>query len=746
MFVQKVRRKASFRLCARLAAGVLVAFASAGVGGAAAAAWELAGGADAVCPIVVAADATPAERYAAAELATHLHELCGAAFPVTNAVPAGPAIVLAHDPDCGAEGYRLRVDAAAGRLTIGGGRPRGVLYGAYALLDEDLGCRWFTPAVTFVPRRDRLTLPADLDRRGQPRLEYREVYWTEALGGDWAARNRLNASHASLAERHGGKVTYGPFVHTFNRILDPDDHFAAHPEYFSMVKGKRLKTQTQLCLTNPEVLDHAIRAVRRWIAANPAATIFSVSQNDWRNPCDCPACHALDEAEGSHAGTLLTFVNSIADAIATNHPGVAIDTLAYQYTRKPPRTVRPRPNVIVRLCSIECCFAHPLDGCPEATNQSFMEDLRGWHGLSSRLYVWDYTTDFAHYLLPFPNLGVLGANVRTFAENGVAGLFEQGNYSPGGGGELAELRAWVLARLLWEPTRAADALIREFVVGVYGPAAPHVQRYLELRGATARAAGNHVRIFDGTNRPDLPVAAVAEWDEALAAAEQAAAGDAALAARIERLRLPVWYTQAWQARAPAPVVRTAAARLAAGVRAQQLTHLREFGKLDRDLARLALAEARRPYAAPEDVRIGEDDRFSLHREGELVTLVADPAAEDGVAARMVGRSLEWAVQWRLPADVPPGRYRLGARIRVEKEGTNGVAFHGGAYDSGAHRGLGEKRVSVADAAAGYRLYDLVEFDAGTPIRAYVAPNDNAAAVKAIYVDRFELAPIAAGAD
>src|SRR5204863_199957 len=152
---------------------------------------------------------------------------------------------------------------------------------------------------------------------------------------------------AKLQEKHGGKMVYGTFVHTFNSILDPKKHFEQHPEYFSMVGGKRISEQTQLCLTNPDVLAIAIETVKGWIAKNPKANIFSVSQNDWYNPCECAACKAIDDAEGSHAGTLIRFVNAIAESIEKEHPEIAIDTLAYQYTRKPPKTVVPRANVIV---------------------------------------------------------------------------------------------------------------------------------------------------------------------------------------------------------------------------------------------------------------------------------------------------------------------------------------------------------------------------------------------------------------
>ena len=702
------------------------------------------GGGDGGCPVVVAPDATEAEQTAAKELAHWLGRAGGGTFPVTSAAPArGPAIVLAHDPALAAEESRIRT-TADGRILISGGRPRGVLYGAYGLLEDHLGFRWYTKDAVRLPPAAALTLPSGLDVRTKPPLEYREVFWTEAFDGDWAARNRLNSNSARLEPRHGGRVRYGTFVHTFERILSAEEHFDAHPEWFSLVNGKRVKTRTQLCLTHPEVRRRAVEAVRGWIRANPDATIFSVSQNDWHNACECPACKAIDDAEGSHAGTMIDFVNHVASAIAKDHPNVAIDTLAYQYTRKPPRTVRPLPNVIVRLCSIECCFAHPLDGCPEKTNTSFLEDLRGWNKLTNRLYIWDYTTDFAHYLLPFPNLDVLDDNVRTFASNGVVGLFEQGNYSGGGGGELSELRSWVLAKLLWDPSLDGDTLVREFVTDAYGPAAPAVQRYLDLRREAIRRAGNHVRIFDGFSRPDLAAADLRAWDAALAEAERLAADDAALAARVERLRMPVWYAQVMQAVEPQEIIGAASRRLAAAARANKLTHFRESSRgLDHELRQLDIAAARKPVAAPAGVVRGEDHRFTLYRDGDLVERVTDPAAEDGVAVRLTGRTTEWAVQWRPGTNAPAVRTLLRARIRVEKKGDAGGAFSAGVYDTATKKGLAHLQVdarAVADAA--YRDFEIGPFDLTPTAYAWIAPRDNATNVPAIFIDRMDLVPAA----
>ena len=60
------------------------------------------------------------------------------------------------------------------------------------------------------------------------------------------------------------------------------------------------------------------------------------------------------------------------------------------------------------------------------------------------------------------------------------GVFEEGAYA-GPGAEMAELRAWVLAQLLWNPQQDDRALIKEFLRGYYGKRAGDlIERYLEL--------------------------------------------------------------------------------------------------------------------------------------------------------------------------------------------------------------------------------------------------------------------------
>ena len=177
-------------------------------------------------------------------------------------------------------------------------------------------------------------------------------------------------------------------------------------------------------------------------------------------------------------------MNAIADAVKDEYPDKIIDTLAYQYTRKPPAHVRPRPNVVVRLCSIECCFSHPLESDP--FNASFRDDLEGWSKISRRLWVWDYVINYAHSILPFPNLYVLKPNIDFYIKHGVTGIYEEANYYSRGG-ELAELRTYILAKTLWDPTYDTDHAIDEFLAAYYGPAAKPIREYLDLLQASVHA-------------------------------------------------------------------------------------------------------------------------------------------------------------------------------------------------------------------------------------------------------------------
>jgi hypothetical protein len=750
------------------------------------AAVEVALGGAPLCPIITQAGATPAERYAAEELAAALQQITGATFTIqeqSNADLPEPAILIGPGPIAAAVfpevdmpafgGEEYVIHAAGGRLLLAGGRPRGTLYAVYRFLQDNLGVRWFTPWFTQYPTRPNLVVPS-LHVRGLPAFEYRDPFWYPAFDGDWAARNGSNSQSARLKDKHGGQVTYKGFVHTFYALVPPDPYSKTHPEWFSLVKGKRVGERVQLCTTNPDLRSFIVQRVKEWLRESPGVNIISVSQNDHAGACECPRCAAVDDREGSHAGSLLELVNYVAEQIEPEFPNVMVDTLAYQYTRKAPKTLRPRRNVVIRLCSIECNFAQPLT---HESNRSFARDIQAWHRLTDRLYVWDYTTDFSHYLLPFANWYVLGPNVRFFHTNGVVGLFEQGAYQSFSN-EMSELRAWVLAQLLWNPCQDDRKLIREFLDAYYGArSARYIQDYFDLVSKKARPF--YVGIGHPDASPYLRFSTLAAAERLWQKAEDAARGNADRLWRVRQARLAIgymWLSQ-WvglrrECRAAgkqwplSPSRQAFAAAWLATVNEpgpsgwSPMIRMRESGQAPADFAAQVASDPdeslyeppprHRASKAPADLSPGEqragttveDDLAIIFREPDCARPMADSLASDGVAIRMAAGpgGARGAMEIHgalLPRSLRSGRYKVYYVARIEpsdRARPEASAFSARVFDGLSGRYVAERTVTVADTKPGYCSYLVGTIDLNPYVRLWLGHAQDKA-VEAVWFDR-----------
>jgi len=514
---------------------------------------DLAEGSRSKYSICLSRHASPSEVHGAQELQKFLGEISGATLPIVSDADKvqGNLVLVGNSQQVerlnlgipleslGTEGFMLKT--AGNHLVIVGGRQRGTMYGVYTFL-EKLGCRWFTREVSRIPKLRRVTVEP-LDEIQKPAFEYREPYFTEAQDRDWAARNKMNGGMEDLDASTGGGIKYYPFVHTFYALIPPKKYFKDHPEYFALVDGKRRDENAQLCLTNPAVLRIAIETVFEWIQEHPEATIFSVSQNDSWGWCECNNCRRVEEEEGgAHSGPILRFVNAVAAAVAPKYPDKLIDTLAYSYTQTPPAKARPLANVRIRMCPIGACQAHPYEDCRYDTY--IMKDLRSWAAITSHsLYIWHYVTNFSHGLRPFPDFGELAADVPMYRRNGVVGIFMEGFVINGGGAENAELRSYVMARLLWDTRADVKRVIDEFHQTYYGKAAPamlayfnSLQRVVDL---PPKGKGQHFWCCDTPHFSDEFLARARQ----LFSQAQAAAKDESVRTRVEKARLPLDYLE-----------------------------------------------------------------------------------------------------------------------------------------------------------------------------------------------------------
>ena len=336
---------------------------------------------------------------------------------------------------------------------------------------------------------------------------------------------------------------FGMYVHTFRTFVPPERYFDNHPEYFSKVKSGRIP-DGQLCLTNNDVFEIILGELGARMAARPDRSYWSVSQNDTFSPCECDSCKSINDAEGSPSGSLIWFVNKIAERF----PNKTISTLAYQYSRSAPKNIKLAPNVNVMLCSIECNRSKPLEADPGSA--SFLKDLEDWTRLTKNIYLWDYVVNFKNYLCPFPNLRVLQPNIRYFAKNGITRIFEQG--SGKSLSEFKELRTYLISKLLWNPDENIDSLIDDFLSGYYGDrAAPYLRTYIDEMHSALESSGEELWIYGyplASERGYLSARMLDRYGSLFDSAEVAAADDRDLLDRVRAARLPLQFTLIEQAK------------------------------------------------------------------------------------------------------------------------------------------------------------------------------------------------------
>ena len=482
--------------------------------------------------IILPENADEVEQKAAIAMQQYLKTIGGVELSIgsENMAKEGKAIWLGGTSK--SKGLNLKTEevlikADGDQLIISGGNPQSTLNAVYTFLEDQLGCRFYAPDAEYLPKLDKISVDRNLNYRYAPEITTRTVH------------SRLYYDNKEFAEKR--KVTGDAFpdyvpsarVHTFHHFMPKEMYYDEHPEYYAL-RGKN-RVPTQLCLTNKKVLQIVTDTVRAILRANPDSKVISVSQDDNQQYCQCSSCEAIHAHEEAPSGSMITFVNEIAKAFSD----VTISTLAYQYTRKAPKYLKPEKNVLITLCSIECDRSASIgEKCIE-----FAADLVAWGKITDNVRIWDYTTQFTNFLAPFPNIRTLQPNIQLFRDNSAKWVFEQHSNQPS---ELFELRSYLMAKLLWNPDLNADALMNDFLEGYYQEAAPFVGNYIRTVHEEIQKDstfflflyGDPSQAFDSYLSPAL----LSQYDSWFDEAEGAVAQKPEVLQRVKEARIGIDYS------------------------------------------------------------------------------------------------------------------------------------------------------------------------------------------------------------
>lgn len=491
--------------------------------------------------VILPQDASLSQQTAAEEL----RDYCG-----KMGIEAG-TIELRTDESLGESGYTFK--AEGDKVVIGGSKARGCLNGAYGYLQDKCGVEWFASYSELVPKRTELPRIGKPETH-KPAFEVRCSFWEDIMQNPrLGARLRMNSN---LWYRRDDR--FGPdlhrvddvfgFCHSARNLLPAKKFFQEHPDWYCEINGVRQADKHQPCMTSEGFFEYVKGRLLEQIAKHPETEIYGFGLYDYYNDCTCAKCKAINEREGTPGGTYWHFINRLADVLREHAPKALLKTSIYQQTNEPPRYERPRENVLLDWSAIDAVFDEPLTKARHPRTTEHMRQLALWRKVyKGRFVKWDYTTNFADYLLPFANLPVLQENLKFFREINTYYVFEQGNHG-GWHGEFSELKGWLLAQWMWNPDLDAKELYRRFIPGFYGKAAaPYIYKYIKLLNDTIKASPKHQPVIISNMPSDRPEyfgpafldRAAELWD----AAEAAVKDDSAKSYNVRMSALPIRYLQ-----------------------------------------------------------------------------------------------------------------------------------------------------------------------------------------------------------
>jgi hypothetical protein len=499
--------------------------------------------------IVITEDAPIELTRAARELQTYVQKVTGAELPIatfggvsTERVEIrlevetraerrdGPRRGITHD-----DGYAIRSHGRS--ITITGGSPRGALYGVYDFIERALNVRWFMPTPMgedILPAKS-ISVP-ELALVKNPAFAYVGGFtWAGSPGAEeWELRMRV---------RIGPNTSFGHNWENIHRFSP--EAFARNPEMFAMVRGRRGHSP-QLCSSHPEVIRVSVEAARRYFEAHPEAPIFSISPNDGAGFCECDRCRRIDAlygvTDGSLADRFVHYANEVLKELEKTHPLKQVGILAYVEHTAPPKRAKPRPGYVTALTHMPWvfCHVHAIDDASCPTNRKFMGYLKGWSALTSHAGIYEYYGQFFAFT-PWPIVHSIRRDIPLFKSLGLERFTSetQQNWANQG------INFYVAAKLVDDPSRDVDALLKEYFSRFYGRAGTAMRRYFDLwEGAMPKtgAAGDRGWAWLSMFTPAL----VAEAASALSEAERLAAGDSEkVKGRVAFARLGFRYTEAY---------------------------------------------------------------------------------------------------------------------------------------------------------------------------------------------------------
>lgn len=417
------------------------------------------------------------DHEAAEVLVDWVRKMTGAELPIAQSAPEGlPAIYVGAAAEKAGlrlddiqspsrEGLRIRGD---GRRLLLAGQNETATVKAVCRLLEHFGCRYFMdhPLGEVYPRRRTLTV-GKLELTEKPGFLYRSIWGSQWSGASlWKIWN--GAGGTRLATGH----SWGRYV--------SKDLFERHPEYFRLRDGRR-QPSDWYCTSNPGLRKVFTEGVISGIKSG--ALHPSISPPDGTGYCQCDACRAQDdprsiEPSSGHVSVTnryVDFYQEVAKGVAAASPESILSFYCYaDYTQAPTSGVKLGPNLCAWIAPIRYCRFHRIGqpGCPSRVQLGGMID--GWGTAAEKIAYRTYNFNLAECALPFSMISVWKHDIPYLKRKGCIGI----NLETLTNWQIYGPHIYLSIRLAYDPEADAEAIMDDYYLKFYGPAAgPIMKQY-----------------------------------------------------------------------------------------------------------------------------------------------------------------------------------------------------------------------------------------------------------------------------
>jgi hypothetical protein len=460
------------------------------------------------CTIVVPQGESEKALEAATLLQTTLKQSTGVSVPITREMPAvdSPQIVVASSPSLPdpttADSKALflnnqqwwsvkRNDNQVWLTGNNAGMRFGTRSAVVTFLEDVVGARFFHFGRNgqVIPANNTVIFEA-ADKTVIPDTGYRALYPYHQGKIDITSPDCTYERWTRWNHLPGVPVQH---MHIMESIAPPEKYFAAHPEYYSEIRGVRTVSDPagwQLCTSNPDVVALTVEHVKKFFNERPDQAVASISMNDSSTFCDCEQCRIVGGKDPvtSNARKAIVFANDVAVLLEKTHPTKKVAFYAYHSLVNPPNDLKCHQNVIVVLADSHACAMHPLGdpSCGLATDS--LNRLRQWSAISQNVVLYDYMGLTAEVTgVPHVNLERLSKNARLLKAMGVANITFDAMYVPGAMG----LQYYAAVRLAVDSQLEPNAILQDYCDKLYGAASMTMQEYYRQIEKATTGAGVH---------------------------------------------------------------------------------------------------------------------------------------------------------------------------------------------------------------------------------------------------------------